>query len=259
MFDSYYDQYRGVVSAVRVLNGSMSNGRALRFMQAGDLHEIEEIGLKTPDHAPVAEITTGEVGYLIAGIKNVAEARSGETDHRRGPARRPSRSRATWNPSRWCSAACSRSTATSSKTCAKRSRSSGSTTRRSPTSPRHRARSGFGFRCGFLGLLHMEIVRERLEREFNLSLIATAPSVAYRAHVRGDELIEVDNPAAMPPGGEIEFIEEPMLKITILSPSTYTGTLMELCQSPARRDGRAWSTCRPNASSCTTGSRSPRS
>ena len=97
---------------------------------------------------------------------------------------------------------------------------------------------GFGFRCGFLGLLHMEIVRERLEREFNLSLIATAPSVSYRAHVRGGELIEVDNPAAMPPGGEIEFIEEPMLKISILSPASYTGTIMELCQSRRGEMGR---------------------
>ena len=97
---------------------------------------------------------------------------------------------------------------------------------------------GFGFRCGFLGLLHMEIVRERLEREFNLSLIATAPSVAYRAHVRGDEVIEVDNPAAMPPAGDIEYVEEPMLTITILTPATYTGTLMELCQARRGEMGR---------------------
>jgi GTP-binding protein LepA len=89
---------------------------------------------------------------------------------------------------------------------------------------------GFGFRCGFLGLLHMDIVRERLEREFDLTLIATAPSVEYLAHVRGGQVIEVDNPAAMPPGGEIEFIEEPMLKVTILTPAEYTGTLMDLCQ-----------------------------
>ena len=155
----------------------------------------------------------------------------GRDRHRARPPRRPSRSPATATPSRWCSAASTRSTATSSPTCGSRSRSCGSTTPASPTSPRPPARSGFGFRCGFLGLLHMEIIRERLEREFDLSLIATAPSVAYRVLTTDGEVIEVDNPSAMPRRSRSRPIEEPYLTCTILTPSEYTGTLMDLCQT----------------------------
>ncbi|HUR77329.1 MAG TPA: translation elongation factor 4 [Acidimicrobiales bacterium] len=230
VFDSYYDQYRGVVSAIRVLNGSMRGGARVRFMQAGAIHDIEEIGLKTPDHSPVAEITTGEVGYLIAGIKNVAEARSGETvtDAAR-PSTAPLEGYLEPKPMVFCGLfpVDGDEFEDLRESLEKLRLNDASFTYEPETS----GALGFGFRCGFLGLLHMEIVRERLEREFNLSLIATAPSVAYRAHVRGGEIIEVDNPAAMPPGGEIELIEEPMLQITILSPSSYTGTLMELCQA----------------------------
>ncbi|MBA2610259.1 MAG: elongation factor 4 [Actinobacteria bacterium] len=237
VFDSYYDQYRGVVSAVRVLNGSMKNGSRLRFMQTGGLHEIEEIGLKTPDLTPVAELTTGEVGYLIAGIKNVAEARSGETvTEAARPAPTPLAGYMEPKPMVFCGLFPMDGDEFENlrEALEKLRLNDASFTYEPETS----GALGFGFRCGFLGLLHMEIVRERLEREFNLSLIATAPSVAYKAHVRGGQQIEVDNPAAMPPGGEIEFIEEPMLSITILSPSNYTGTLMELCQTRRGEMGR---------------------
>ena len=159
---------------------------------------------------------------------------------RRGPLRRDGhdghprldrrRSPATAIPSRWCSPACSRSTATTSRTCATRSRSSSSTTPRSPTRPSRPGALGFGFRCGFLGLLHMEIVKERLEREFGLALIATAPSVEYRVHRTDGTLEVVDNPADMPDPQRIDFIEEPYFKVGIITPTTYTGTLMELCQ-----------------------------
>ena len=229
VFDSYYDQYRGVVSAVRVLNGTMRNGARLRFMQAGDLHDTEEIGLKTPDHTPVAEITTGEVGYLIAGIKNVAEARSGETitDAAR-PASAPLEGYLEPKPMVFCGLfPIDGDEFENLREALEKLRLNDASFTYEPETS---GALGFGFRCGFLGLLHMEIVRERLEREFNLSLIATAPSVAYQAHVHG-QIIQVDNPAAMPPAGEVDFIEEPMLAITILSPSTYTGTLMELCQT----------------------------
>ncbi len=237
VFDSYFDQYRGVVSAIRVLNGNMSNKARLRYMQAGDLHEIEEIGLKTPDLMPVAEITTGEVGYVIAGIKNVADARSGETitDAAR-PAAEPLSGYQEPKPMVFCGLfPIDGDEFENLREALEKLKLNDASFTYEPESS---GALGFGFRCGFLGLLHMEIVRERLEREFNLSLIATAPSVSYRAHVRGGELIEVDNPAAMPPGGEIEFIEEPMLKISILSPSSYTGTIMELCQSRRGEMGR---------------------
>ncbi|MDP1792937.1 MAG: translation elongation factor 4, partial [Acidimicrobiales bacterium] len=230
VFDSYYDQYRGVVSAIRVLNGSLNNGSKLRFMQAGGLHEVEEIGLKTPDMSPVAAITTGEVGYLIAGIKNLAEARSGETvtDASR-PAPEALAGYLEPKPMVFCGLFPIDGDEFEGlrESLEKLRLNDASFTYEPETS----GALGFGFRCGFLGLLHMEIVRERLEREFNLSLIATAPSVAYRAHVHGNQILDVSSPAAMPPGGEIEFIEEPMFKITILTPTTYTGTLMELCQA----------------------------
>ncbi len=237
VFDSYYDQYRGVVSAVRVLNGSMKNGSRLRFMQTGGLHEIEEIGLKTPDLTPVAELTTGEVGYLIAGIKNVAEARSGETvTEAARPAPTPLAGYMEPKPMVFCGLfPIDGDEFENLREALEKLRLNDASFTYEPETS---GALGFGFRCGFLGLLHMEIVRERLEREFNLSLIATAPSVAYKAHVRGGQQIEVDNPAAMPPGGEIEFIEEPMLSITILSPSNYTGTLMELCQTRRGEMGR---------------------
>jgi GTP-binding protein LepA len=230
VFDSYYDQYRGVVSAIRVLNGQLNNGSRLRFMQTGGLHEVEEIGLKTPDMAPVAAITTGEVGYLIAGIKNLAEARSGETvTEAARPAPEPLAGYLEPKPMVFCGLFPIDGDEFEGlrESLEKLRLNDASFTYEPETS----GALGFGFRCGFLGLLHMEIVRERLEREFNLSLIATAPSVAYRAHVHGDRILDVSSPAAMPPGGEIEFIEEPMFKITILTPTTYTGTLMELCQT----------------------------
>jgi len=237
VFDSYFDQYRGVVSAIRVLNGNMSNKARLRYMQAGDFHEIEEIGLKTPDLTPVGEITTGEVGYVIAGIKNVADARSGETitDAAR-PATAPLSGYQEPKPMVFCGLfPIDGDEFENLREALEKLKLNDASFTYEPESS---GALGFGFRCGFLGLLHMEIVRERLEREFNLSLIATAPSVSYRAHVRGGEIIEVDNPAAMPPGGEIEMIEEPMLKISILSPTTYTGTIMELCQTRRGEMGR---------------------
>jgi GTP-binding protein LepA len=237
VFDSYYDQYRGVISAVRVLNGTMRNRARLKFMQTGQVHEIEEIGLKTPDPTPVAEITTGEVGYLIAGIKNVGEARSGETitDASR-PATEPLAGYLEPKPMVFCGLfPIDGDEFEDLREALEKLRLNDASFTYEPETS---GALGFGFRCGFLGLLHMEIVRERLEREFNLSLIATAPSVEYRAHVRGDQIVEVDNPAAMPEAGEIEFVEEPMLNITILTPSTYTGTLMELCQTRRGEMGR---------------------
>ncbi|HVE94643.1 MAG TPA: translation elongation factor 4 [Acidimicrobiales bacterium] len=229
VFDSYYDQYRGVVSAVRVLHGTLRSGAKLRFMQAGVTYDVEEIGFKTPNPTPVAAISTGEVGYVIAGIKNIGEARPGETiTEASRPAPEPLAGYREPKAMVFCGLfpIDGDEYAELRESLEKLQLNDSSFTYEPETS----GALGFGFRCGFLGLLHMDIVRERLEREFDLTLIATAPSVEYRAHVRGGEIIEVDNPAAMPPGGEIEYVEEPMLKLTILSPSEYTGTLMDLCQ-----------------------------
>ncbi len=229
IFDSHFDTYRGVVSSIRIMNGRMQQGEKLRFMQAGATHSIEEIGTRTPVNLPSKKMEAGEVGYLIAGIKDVREARSGETvtteangaeetlDGYREPQQmvfcglypvdgddyenfRDALDKLLLDDSSFS------------------------------FEPETSGALGFGFRCGFLGLLHMEIVRERLEREFDLNLIATSPSVNYRITMNGGEERAIDNPAFLPPSGDWQKIEEPYLKATMIAPAEYTGTLMELCQ-----------------------------
>jgi GTP-binding protein LepA len=230
IFDSYYDQYRGVISSLRVMEGTLTARARLRFMQAGATHDVEELGVRTPVPVPVASLGPGEVGYLIASIKDVAEARSGETvtDAAR-PTTGPLPGYRTPKPMVFCGLYPIDGDEYSDL------RDSLEKLRLNDASftyePETSGALGFGFRCGFLGLLHMEIVRERLEREFNLSLIATAPSVAYRAHLLNGELVEIDNPSAMPAPHQLESIEEPMLDATVLLPSEYTGTVMDLCQT----------------------------
>src|SRR5436853_939021 len=223
IFDSYYDQYRGVISAVRVMDGTLSSGSRLWFMQAKATHDLEEIGVRTPDNLPVAELGPGEEGYLIAGIKDVAEARSGETvteANRR--AEEPLTGYRDPKPMVFCGLYPVEGDdfAELRDALEKLRLNDASFTYQPETS----GALGFGFRCGFLGLLHMEIVRERLEREFDLTLIATAPTVEYLAHRTNGEVQEVDNPADMPPPNELDFIEEPWLHVTILLPTDYTGT-----------------------------------
>jgi GTP-binding protein LepA len=230
IFDSYYDQYRGVVSAVRVVDGSLRLGVRMRFMQAGTVHELEEIGIRAPAPTPVRELGPGEVGYLIAGVKNVSEARVGETVTE---AARPTAAALEGyrdpKPMVFCGLypVVGDEFAELRDALEKLKLNDASFTYEPETS----VALGFGFRCGFLGLLHMEIVRERLEREFDLSLIATAPSVEYQVHLTNGSEILVDNPSAMPAPQEIERIQEPLLHVTIITPTDYTGTVMELCQA----------------------------
>jgi GTP-binding protein LepA len=230
IFDSYYDQYRGVVSAVRVKNGVLTSGARLRFMQAGSVHDVEEIGIRAPAPTPVAALGPGEVGYLIAGIKDVGEARSGETvTSASRPAAEPLEGYRDPKPMVFCGLYPVEGDdfADLRDALEKLRLNDASVTYEPETS----GALGFGFRCGFLGLLHMDIVRERLEREFDLALIATAPSVEYRAHLTDGQVIEVDNPSAMPPVNQIDDIEEPFLTITVLLPTEYTGSIMDLCQT----------------------------
>ena len=229
IFDSYYDSYRGVVSAVRVMNGTLTAGARLRFLQAGSTHEVEEIGVRLPVPTPVDSLGPGEVGYLIAGIKDVGQARSGETvtEVRRQAAPLPGYREP--KPMVFCGLyPVDGDEYAELRDALERLRIDDASFTWEPETS---GALGFGFRCGFLGLLHMEIVRERLEREFGLSLIATAPSVEYQAHLTDGRVEEVDNPSAMPDASQIEHIAEPFLDITILMPAEYTGTVMELCQS----------------------------
>jgi GTP-binding protein LepA len=230
IFDSYYDQYRGVVSAVRVVNGTLVSGRRLRFMQTGRTHDVEEIGVRTPLAVPVSELGPGEVGYLIAGIKDVREARSGETvTDAAHPAQSALEGYEDPKPMVFCGLyPVEGDDFADLRDALEKLRLNDASVSYEPETS---AALGFGFRCGFLGLLHMEIVRERLEREFDLSLIATAPSVEYRAHLTDGSVVEVHNPSEMPEPQKLEWIEEPYLQATILSPTEYTGTLMDLSQS----------------------------
>jgi GTP-binding protein LepA len=230
IFDSQYDQYRGVVSSVRVMNGRLRKRDRLLFMQAAAEHEALEIGARRPATQEVAELGTGEVGYLIAGVKDVGEARSGETvTHVAHPAAAALEGYRDPKPMVFCGLfpidADDFEVLRESLQKLKLNDASIS------YAPESSGALGFGFRCGFLGLLHMEIVKERLEREFNLALIATAPSVQYRVLRTDGEVEIVENPSEMPATVNIESIEEPFFKISVITPKDYTGALMELCQT----------------------------
>ena len=230
IFDSQYDQYRGVVSSVRVMNGRMRKGDKLLFMQAAADHEALEIGARRPSTQEVAELGAGEVGYLIAGVKDVGEARSGETvTHFAHPADAPLEGYRDPKPMVFCGLfpIDADDFETLRESLQKLKLNDASIT----YLPESSGALGFGFRCGFLGLLHMEIVKERLEREFNLALIATAPSVQYRVLRTDGDIEVVDNPTDLPPSVNIATIEEPFFKVSIITPKDYTGALMELCQS----------------------------
>ncbi len=230
IFDSHYDQYRGVVSAVRVVNGVLTSGTRVRFMQTGATHDVEEIGARTPPQVPAHELGPGEVGYLIAGIKDVSEARSGETvTSVARPAAEALVGYREPKPMVFCGLyPMDGDDFTGLRDALEKLRLNDSSFTFEPETS---GVLGFGFRCGFLGLLHMEIVRERLEREFGMSLIATVPSVEYLAQMSDGAVVEVDNPADMPPSNKMTGIEEPFLTVTLLLPADYTGTVMELCQA----------------------------
>ena len=230
IFDSYYDQYRGVVSSIRIKDGTLRSNTKVRMMQAGANHELEQIGIRTPDIIPTAQLGPGEVGYLIAGIKDVASARSGETvTEASRPAKEALDGYRDPKPMVFCGIypIDGDDLPVLRDALDKLKLNDASIT----YEPESSHALGFGFRCGFLGLLHMEIVRERLEREFNLSLIATAPSVVYRAFLTDGTEIDIDNPTDLPDPSRLDHIDEPLLDISILTPAEYLGTVMELCQS----------------------------
>jgi GTP-binding protein LepA len=230
IFDSQYDQYRGVISSIRVMNGRINSGSKLKFMNAGTPQETVEIGVRRPVMTPVSELGPGEVGYLINGIKDVGQARSGETVtlfHQ--PSAEPLPGYRDPKPMVFCGLfpIDGDDFENLRESLEKLKLNDASLT----YEPESSQALGFGFRIGFLGLLHMEIVKERLEREFNLALIATAPSVAYRITRTDGTLQMIDNPADLPPPQKIDFIEEPYFRMSIITPKEYTGTLMDLCQT----------------------------
>ena len=225
VFDSSYDQYRGVVAFVRVVDGSFSTREPLRAMAQGTEFDAEELGAMSPARKPVASLSAGEVGYVITGLKDVSRLRVGDTlTSRRRPAAAPLPGYQDVKPMVFAGIFPTDSDDYPELRDAleRLKLNDGSLSYEPETSQA----LGFGFRCGFLGLLHMEIVRERLEREFDLDLLITAPNVAYRVTTRTGEEIEVHNPAEMP--RELEQVEEPYVKASVIVPKDYVGAVMEL-------------------------------
>ena len=226
IFDSSYDQYRGVVAFVRVVDGTFGTREPLRAMALGTRFEAEELGFFSPTMSPTARLEAGEVGYIITGLKDVSKLRVGDTlTSEARPAAAPLPGYKDVKPMVFAGLFPTDSDDYPELRDAleKLKLSDASLVYEPETSQA----LGFGFRCGFLGLLHMEIVRERLEREFDLDLLVTAPTVAYRVRTKAGQEIEVHNPAEMPP--EIETIEEPYIKASVIVPREYVGAVMELC------------------------------
>lgn len=230
IFDSYYDSYRGVVVFVRIKEGKIRVGDTIKFLATGATYEVTEVGVRTPHEIKKEELVCGEVGWVSAAIKSIQDVHVGDTittleneTHEQLAGYRK------LNPMVYCGLY----PVDNAKY--KNLREALDKIQLSDSSlvfePETSQALGFGFRCGFLGLLHMDVIQERLEREFDLDLIATAPSVIYHVYLTDKTMIEIDNPAMMPSPQVIEHVEEPFVRAAIMTPGEYIGTIMELCQS----------------------------
>ena len=229
VFDSIYDSYRGVISYVRIKEGSVKVGDKIRFMATNAVYDVTEVGIRTPREIKKQELSCGEVGWIAASVKSVKDVHVGDTItiHER-PAETPLPGYRQLNSMVFCGLYPIDSNRYNDL------RDALEKLQLNDASLKYEAETsqalGFGFRCGFLGLLHMDVVQERLEREYNLSLIATAPSVVYHAYLTDGSMVKVDNPALLPEVQRIEHMEEPYVKATIMVPKEYIGSVMEICQ-----------------------------
>ncbi|MCL4425177.1 MAG: translation elongation factor 4 [Firmicutes bacterium] len=229
IFDSHFDSYKGVIAYVRVMEGLLAPGLKIKMMSSGKDFEVSDLGVFRPAMQPVSSLAAGEVGFLAAGIKNVGDSRVGDTiTGAANPARKPLPGYRKATPMVYCGLYPVETNEYGNlrEALEKLQLNDASLTFEPETS----AALGFGFRCGFLGLLHLDIVRERLEREYGLSLITTAPNVVYRVTKTDGEVVLIENPANFPPAGVVEKIEEPFVKATIITPSAHVGAIMELAQ-----------------------------
>ena len=229
VLDSVYDNYRGVIMYTRIFDGSVKPGGKIRLMETRRSYEVEEVGIFTPEMQPTPELRTGGVGYLIAGIREIDKAKIGDTitDQVR-PTETPLPGYREIKPLVFSGLyPADTNQFHGLREALDKLRLNDSSFNFEPETS---VALGFGFRCGFLGLLHMEIIHERLEREFGLALVRTAPSVMYRVHLKTGEYVPVDNPAHLPEPNNIERIEEPYVNIDIIVPRDYIGNAMELCQ-----------------------------
>lgn len=230
IFDSYYDSYRGVIVLVRIKEGRVKVGQEILLMAANKKYIVTEVGIRTPKERPVSELSAGEVGYLAANVKDIKDVFPGETiTEAARPCAEPLPGYRRINPMVYCGLypVDTRKYEDLKDALAKLSLNDSSLV----YEPESSKALGFGFRCGFLGLLHMDVVQERLEREYGLDLILTAPSVSYRAKVQGGEVVEISNPSEMPSPQSLVSISEPYVDASILTPKEYVGPVMDLCTS----------------------------
>lgn len=228
IFDSYYDQYLGVVSYIRVFEGKIKPGMNIKLMSTGKEYEVTEVGVNVTTMKQVDELASGEVGYFTAAIKEVKDARVGDTvTDADNPTAESLPGYKKVVPMVYCGVYPSEGQDynTVREALEKLQVNDASLVFEAETSKA----LGFGFRCGFLGLLHMEIIQERIDREFDLNIIATAPSVIYRVHKTDGEMLEIQNPTNLPPVSEIDYIEEPMVEAEIMAPKDYVGNIMDIC------------------------------
>ena len=230
VFDSFYDPYRGVIALVRIREGSLKVGDHIRFMETGAEYEVLEAGIRNPKEVRLNELMCGDVGWFAASIKDIHDVLVGDTvTCTDNPAPSPLEGYRKMNPMVYCGLYPSDAAKYQDLHDAldKLQLNDASLQYEPETSQA----LGFGFRCGFLGLLHMDVIQERLEREYNLDLIATAPSVIYHVYLSDGTMLEIDNPAKMPDASRIKRIEEPYVRASIMVPDEYIGAVMELCQN----------------------------
>jgi len=229
IFDSYYDSYKGVVCIVRIKDGKIKIGDKIKLMATNKVYDVTEVGVFTPGVLPIKELSAGDVGYVTASIKNVRDARVGDTITE--AARPTDKALPGYKPA--ISMVYSGIYPVDGakydelKEALEKLQINDAALNFEPETS---VALGFGFRCGFLGLLHMEIIQERVEREFNLDIITTAPSVIYKVIKTDGEMLEITNPTNLPPMTEIDYMEEPVVKASIITPKEYVGAVMELCQ-----------------------------
>lgn len=229
IFDSYYDSYKGVVCIVRVVDGKIKVGTKIKLMATGKVYDVTEVGVFTPNVLPIGELSAGDVGYVTASIKNVRDARVGDTiteDNRPTEKALPGYKPAIPMVYSGIYPVDGAKYDELKEALEKLQINDAALSFEPETS----IALGFGFRCGFLGLLHMEIIQERVEREFNLDIITTAPSVIYKVIKTDGEVLEITNPTNLPEMTEVDYMEEPVVKASIITPKDYVGAVMELCQ-----------------------------
>lgn len=230
VFDSFYDPYRGIIALIRIREGSLSVGDKIRFMATGAEYEVLEVGIRNPREVKMNTLMCGDVGWFAASIKSIQDVRVGDTVTKvDNPAEKPLSGYRKLNPMVYCGLYPTDAAKYGDlREALDKLQLNDASLQYEPETSQA---LGFGYRCGFLGLLHMDVIQERLEREYNLDLIATAPSVIYHVYLTDGSMIEIDNPARMPDAARIDRVEEPYVKASIMVPDTYIGAIMDLCQN----------------------------